>query len=86
MLTRDAQFLLYSVFCFLTSVLKLALFGFVFLEPEDDFIFIIPCSKGGCINFMHKQIGSVCKKIGPICRGFSTIVEKVSLYPDLLVF
>jgi len=62
------------------------LFGFVFWESEGDFIFIIPCDKGGCINFMHKQIGFVLQKMGPICRGFSTIVEKVGLYPDFLVF
>ena len=62
-LFEDSEKLNRRDLCFASS-LKLALFGFVFLEPEDDFIFIIPCSKGGCINFMHKQIGSVCKKKG----------------------
>ena len=30
---------------------ELGLIGFVFLEPEGGFIFIILCGKDGCIRF-----------------------------------
>jgi len=33
------------------GLLKLALFGFVFLGPEGGFIFIILCGKEDCIRF-----------------------------------
>jgi len=37
----------------------LALFGFVFLEPEDDFIFIILCFNGANVHLSIQQIGFV---------------------------
>ena len=39
--------------------MKLALFGFVFWEPEGDFIFIILCEIKGCVHFVVSEIGFV---------------------------
>jgi len=42
----------------------LALFGFVFLGPEKDFIFIILCDIKGYVHFAVAEIGFVLQKIG----------------------
>ena len=49
--------------------------GFVFPDSPLLFIFIILCGKDACAHFGLSVIGFVLHKIGPICRGFSTIVE-----------
>ena len=58
-------------------VSRLGLIGFVFPTSEKPFILIIPCFNRTYVRLSIQQIGFVLKKIEPICRGFSTIVEKV---------
>jgi len=69
--------LLSSVICYLSSVvwnwLCLALFS---MRPAKAFIFIILYHKWVYIHLGFLEIGFVLHKIGPICRGFSTIVRR----------
>jgi len=46
----------------LSQVEGLALFGFVFLEPENDFTFIILCKIKGYVHFAFAEIGFVLHK------------------------
>ena len=48
------------------------MFGFVFLEPEDDLIFIILCINEVYVNLNIQQIGFVLHK-------YSTATEKICI-------
>jgi hypothetical protein len=43
----------------LTPRLKLALIGFVFLEPQGDLVFITPFCKEACVGCLPRRIGFV---------------------------
>jgi hypothetical protein len=50
--------------------------GFVSIKFAIGFIFIFLCIKNSYIHLVIWKIGFVLHKIWPICRGFSTSVEK----------
>ena len=80
-LTQISFFSAYSAFS-AAKKRKLALFGFVFLEPEGDFIFIILCEIEGCIHFVVGEIGFVLHKSYVVFRMSQNRLLKV---PDSVV-
>jgi len=69
------------------ETLKLALIGFVFLDSEGGFIFIILCNIGAYTHFGFLEIGFVLHKKSPGAPGFSSdcaLKDKKAVFDGVL--